>query len=453
MNSEGKFDGFFGEKVECDFDYKPIAFTQEENDYLKEGAKLFCLKSKSYITVEEEISSKGGQGIIYKTSSSYKVIKIYREEYRTKANETKLNLMIEKDLASYGLCWPTDVLYYNNKFVGYIMPYVCGNDLYSLTSNIGRIKRKYPNYNKISQVNLILSFLKQFEYLHNNNILVGDVKLENIMFDSNYKATLIDLDSVQIGRFACEWSTFGYDSPEIISSRGKDKLSERFSGDNKVFVFNQYYKCYYRTLKNEYFAIAVLIYRLLMNGHFPYECGDFGQYFNGDRLSEEEEENLKLCVNFKFAYSNIQSNTNIECKEKELWSNLPSFLKDIFVDCFSLNKRLNPSEWIKVFEKYKAILLDGKISEEAFPDEEIDYNLVKFSLENEHSEKGFVMENVIKKLIRLINDWDLIDLTKEIANALKNQSEFHIYNYKFKLVYNIGILKKVKVSYSVYDGK
>ena len=114
MTNEDKFDGFFGEKVERDFKDEIINFTTEENESLKEGVKLSCLKSRHSIEVGEVISLIGGQGVIYKSNYSDKAIKIYREEYRTKYNEMKLMVMIEKDFSSCGICWPTDILYYKN---------------------------------------------------------------------------------------------------------------------------------------------------------------------------------------------------------------------------------------------------------------------------------------------------------------------------------------------------
>lgn len=438
-----KFDNFFGQKVDYSFSDALIQFSKAEEENIKEDVILDCWKTGFRIRIKDEISASGGQGVVYTSNIDNVVIKIYSPEFRTKYNEKKLQQLVSVSIDNDKICWPQDVLYYNRKFVGFIMPFVRGKNLYSLTTNSRRIMQKYPDYSRTKQIELIIQILKQFKYLHERNILVGDVKLENIMFDENFNITLIDMDSVQAGEFNCETSTPGYDPPEIINFYGNNNIKTKLS--NGTYSFNQYYRQYYRNLDNEYFTLSVLLYRIIMNGQFPYSYMDWGYIDNGDNQYEDVE----LCVNKLFAYSENVKNTNSNCSERQIWSQLPSFLKKCFVNCFSKNVRYSPTQWIKVFEHYLGLLKTKKIAnpecDKAFPENEISYDTVEFSYSKEHEVKGFTMAHAVARLIRHSKSDTLKGYLKEIVQALKQQPQYSIDKYDFVLVYNIGILKKIKI--------
>ena len=63
-----QFDKYFGQKVDYSFlkqdTFLKLSDAEEEN--LKEGAVLRTVKGRKQVVVGEEITSAGGQGIIYK---------------------------------------------------------------------------------------------------------------------------------------------------------------------------------------------------------------------------------------------------------------------------------------------------------------------------------------------------------------------------------------------------
>lgn len=71
-----------------------------------------------------------------------------------------------------------------------------------------------------------------FERLHDQDIVVGDVKPENVMIDDRALATLIDCDSVQVGGHLCTVGSEGFTAPEWIGRRfadgPRDAAADRF---------------------------------------------------------------------------------------------------------------------------------------------------------------------------------------------------------------------------------
>jgi hypothetical protein len=216
-----------------------------------------------------------------------------------------------------------------------------------------------------------------------------------------------------------------------------------------TYAFNLYYRDFYRTLDIESFSISVLIYRFLMNGHFPYDYQDHGKVSDDDIHYNDNE----LCLDHTFAYG-VEPSENPELCEREIWSHLPSFIKEAFVDAFTYNHRYTDDEWIKFFERYRALLTSDELQTrdpecmQAFHGTEIDYNAVSFGLTKTVERSGFVMTHAVGRIVKLIGRKDLLRHVPSIVKALRQQPEFIVDSYKFRLVYNIGVLKKVSCEYA-----
>lgn len=76
----------------------------------------------------------------------------------------------------------------DNMIVGYVQKYISGDTLY---------KTIYKNgiYNEMKT---LLELSKRLEYLHNNDIVVGDLHFNNIMINNNKEPIFIDAESYQI---------------------------------------------------------------------------------------------------------------------------------------------------------------------------------------------------------------------------------------------------------------
>lgn len=440
------FSSYFGQKVDFSFlgANSLIELPLAEEDTLREGAVLRLLKRKKNVVLGQELSSIGGQGIIYRTDDARYVVKIYNKRERTKYAERKLRKMIEFENENSKICWPCDlVLTPSGKFVGFLMPYVKGKNLYSLTTNPTRIARNYPSFSRLTQVEMILDMLNQFKYLHDINVIVGDIKLENVMFDDSFQTTLIDIDSVQVEEFPCVSTTPGYDSPEVILSRGRDRFADKLP-DGK-YAFNTYYRDFYRTMDIERFSLSVLLYRFLMNGSLPYDYRDYGKINSEDK----EYNNNELCIGKQFPYKTNGNNEKVGT-EREIWSHLPSFVKEAFVNTFSKGRRYSDDEWINIFTRYKELLETNKLLDadpdclNPFAKTEINYDSVLFEITKCYEKSGFAMLHAIARIVKATKDESLKLHIIEIAKSLEEYTECKFDKYKFSLVYNIGILKKVK---------
>lgn len=448
------FNNYCGQKIDLGFVNTEIIFSEEDEKELKSNPKNLDFKcgSGSMLRIEEELGS-GGQGTVYTCSHKGFVVKLYKKQFRLESTFRKIQLLVNNNPGSKRLCWPVDIVYYKGKFVGFLMPFVSGKEcVYLTTGNMPKVVMRNKKYTKEKQIDMLLQILKEIDLLHSKNILLGDINTRNIIYDNegDMDITIVDIDSVQIGQFPCVTSTPGYDAPEIVMYRAikNGKVDENIAKEKDKrgnYLFNNYYHNYYRTLKNEYHAIAVLLFEIMTCGCKPYECQEFG--INSDDANDED---IKLCINYEFPYSSIMEKTNNECTRKAIWSHMPSFIKDAFVKTFTGKRRLSPSDWIALFEHYKKLLNDGVISDKdkeaylSFPENEINYKDLMFLAKIEHFDKGFVMSHVVDRVMKLFKDDDLNKYRSEVAKALSHQQSYSIGKYNFTLVYNIGILKKVK---------
>lgn len=455
------FSSYFGQKVDFDFTDGPITFSDEEEEAIKkhpERLDLYCGRGSKIELFDEVANGEGGEGTVYNCSFSGFVVKLYNKEFRKISKQKKIQLLIDNNPGSKRLCWPLDTVLYHGKFIGFLMPFVSGKKLDALERNPKKVMSRFPKYTKEKQIDMIIEILEEVELLHSKTILLGDINTRNIMFDNqgDMGITFVDIDSVQIGQFPCITSSPGYDAPEVIVFRAMkdgtvDEAVAKEKSKEGQYLFNNYYQNFYRTPENEYHALAVLLFRMMTCGASPYDCYDY-EFADPDLINENDED-LHLCICHAFPYSSLEGKTKGTCRNKEIWSHMPSFIKEAFVNTFTGKGRLAPKEWITLFEYYKKLLNEGKIQDAeahlAFADNEIDYSKVYFSLTQSHTEKGFLMRQAVDGVIKQFKDAELNQHLKEVTEALKHQPIYSVGKYNFTLIYNIGILKKVKAESSL----
>jgi hypothetical protein len=82
-----------------------------------------------------------------------------------------------------------------------------------------------------------------------------------------------------------------------------------------------------------------------------------------------------------------------------------------------------------------------------FPERQVNYDAVKFMMTETVEKNGFAMWQAVGRIIKALGNKQLKQRMFEIADILKQKPECVIDNYRFQLVYNIGVLKKVKCEY------
>lgn len=313
-------------------DEKPlqISYIPKENEevYISNGTIMLLNKIAS-----------GGEGTIYKTNTPY-VAKIYKKELITKRKIQKIGLMVSKHLEYDGICFPIDSIYNRNKeFVGYLMKNAEGKEIQKSLFIKPLLQKNFPHWKKIDTVKLAITILKKIQFLHERNIIMGDINPANILVMSPDKVFFVDTDSYQIEDFPCPVGTVNFTAPEI--------QRKHFGG-------------FLRTFGNENFAIATLLFMLMLPGKPPYS-------------QQGGEDPMSNIINMDFSY---RFNDDFNGKAPDgpwrfIWSHLPYKVKECFYNSFSKNgknsvesKRLGVKDWIFVFNNYLYLLDSGKLTEQ-----------------------------------------------------------------------------------------
>lgn len=305
-------------------------------DSVSENDVVFDEQNKS-IRLGEELG-KGGEGSVFATSDAKYVAKIYKKEKVTREKIDKLKLMLSKPIEYEGICYPKAILYnHHRQFVGYLMPKAKGKELRNFLFIPKKVfEMRNPDWKRIDLVKLCLTILDKFAYLHDRNIILGDINPFNILVESAEKVYLVDVDSYQVEGFACPVGTVNYTAPEI---QGKN------------------YKDFLRTFGNEYFAIATLMFNILFLGKSPYS----------QTGGESDTSNIRA-MDFPYNFKEERADNTPKGQWRFIWSNLPYNMKKAFYEtfqkgapCSTEETRMDIYGWEKVLKEYFKNLDSGKL--------------------------------------------------------------------------------------------
>ena len=298
----------------------------------------FVYQGRTPIRLTERIGD-GGEGNVYKTNKNENVVaKIYSDKKMTSRKQSKIEMIIAAGLSIDGVCFPTARLY-NSKgvFVGYLMPKAEGEKLgTSVFRGEKGMKRFFGSWKRSDLVTLAITILSTIKKIHDLGILIGDINGLNILVKSPTEVYFVDTDSFQINEYPCPVGTLDFTAPEI---QGKD------------------YKCILRSVGNENFAIAVLLFRLLMFGESPYaQQGGSGIAHN---ISTG---------NFSFPLKGKGNNKMPKGDWICFWSHLPDKLQEIFYRTFRKGETMYDESvrpgvevWLKELTIYLRQLNDGTL--------------------------------------------------------------------------------------------
>lgn len=298
----------------------------------------FVYQGRTPIRLTKKLGD-GGEGIVYKTNKSENVVaKIYFKNKLTSHRQAKIDKIIAAGLSIEGVCFPTEHLY-NSKggFIGYLMPKAEGEKLgISVFRGEKGMKKFFGNWSRSDLVTLAVTILSTIKNIHDLGILIGDINGLNILVKSPTEVYFVDTDSFQINEYPCPVGTMEFTAPEI---QGKD------------------YKYFLRSIGNENFAIAVLLFKLLMFGESPYAQQ------GGSGIAH----NISL-GDFSFPFKDKGNNKMPEGDWGSFWSYLPEKLREIFYRTFRkgetmYDERMRPDVevWLKELSVYLRQLNDGTL--------------------------------------------------------------------------------------------
>lgn len=302
-----------------------------------EGSNV--LTSKGSIKLTKELGS-GGEAIVYLTNTPY-VAKIYKNDNITKRKYEKIKLMLSKNINCSGICYPVEIIYNSkNEFVGYLMPQAKGQELQkSVFGPKPLFLKKFPDWKKRDTVELCVTILGKIKYLHDRNIIMGDINPANILVVSPKEVYFVDTDSYQVEDFPCPVGTNNYTAPEIQRKHFSDFL---------------------RTRGNENFAVATLLFMIMLPGKPPYS----------QQGGEDPISNI-IKMDFSYPFGDNSNKKTPDGPWRYIWSHLTYELKEAFYNTFrkdgsySLKKnRLSVDEWLSKFRHYLELLDSGKFAQQ-----------------------------------------------------------------------------------------
>lgn len=226
---------------------------------------------KSYQLAEKPFSS-GGEGDIYGiTSMPGGVVKVYHADRVTQELEEKLLVMYRhppsREIFAQ-IAWPVDVVYdTNGAFRGFVMLRL------NITHELSAIYAYPPKKNISHKAKIIIAqnICAVISEIHKAGFVFGDFNPKNIGIDLNTcRVAFLDTDSYHIvdgsHTYRCNVCLDGYVAPELLKKCEPYKTDAYAQAPLPTF-----------TQETDNFALAIHIFRLLMNGYTP---------FNGIRESE-----------------------------------------------------------------------------------------------------------------------------------------------------------------------
>ena len=306
-----------------------ISYSPKENDYIidNNGKKHRLIK---------QIGRTGGEGSVYLTDSNL-ICKIYKKEKTTLFRKEKINLLIKHKIKIKNVCLP-ELIAYNtkNEFVGYLMLPAKGNELKTSIFIPPLLKQKFPNWNRIQLAKVGLNILEKVKALHSHNIIIGDINPSNILVENENNIYFIDTDSFQIESYPCSVGMVPYTKPKHHGKR---------------------YESYLRTKNDDMFALATLLFQLMLPGKLPYSYSGGGS----------EKENMRP-ENFPYkCYDGKGYNNAPDGQWVYIWSHLPRKLKILFCKVFKKDENININEFIKEMRSYIHQLSQGHQTTDIFP--------------------------------------------------------------------------------------
>jgi DNA-binding helix-hairpin-helix protein with protein kinase domain len=228
--------------------------------------KLTCRSGKNYIIAQQPFAKGGEGGIFDITNYGGYVAKIYYEV--SDELEKKIIHMYDKkpsvEVRSQ-IAWPEDTLYSNGKFCGFV-----SNKL-SITDELKDIY-KYPSVQPISvrqKLVIAMKICDVIKAVHEAGYVFGDFNPRNIGVNiQSGMVAFFDTDSYHIvldkkfnSAYRCKVCLDGYVAPELLIKISQENLVDRVYELATLDTFTQH---------TDNFALAIHIFKLMMNGYFPF---------------------------------------------------------------------------------------------------------------------------------------------------------------------------------------
>jgi hypothetical protein len=271
-------------------------------------------KKYGYLRLDYSYKFEGGEGMIVKTYHGL-FAKIYNKKHLNYTNYKKLQTMLKMDINRYNIAWPLDIIYSDNNFVGYLMKEIPE----SKTLDMVLEHEKFAGLRPKEIFGLARTFLETIHYLHQRDVIIGDLKPDNIIYVSPNELYFVDTGSFQIEDYACPVGLSQYTKRDIGFQELKEKL---------------------RTIDDEYYPINYILFQFFIRmspTENPFSIdNDYGQ---------------KQEFYYPLTISNRDLARFPNRKDLERWAKLPHIFREKLYYYFTEYKITDISEWIHLLDK------------------------------------------------------------------------------------------------------
>lgn len=209
--------------------------------------------------------SSGTEGEIYEIKGMPKVLaKIYKAETLSgrgsSSTRSKIEYMCLNSIQHIqrgvrpAFAWPLEPLFSNGRFAGCVIPKIAGMESIISAYTQPFQKSLFPRYTWRYAASIARNLAAATAFLHAQNVIKGDWNPKDILVDGSCILAFVDCDSFDLslrasGKYKCvvEWPDTL--APEL---QGKNPFTAKF------------------TKESDCFALAVLIFQLLMEGFHPF---------------------------------------------------------------------------------------------------------------------------------------------------------------------------------------
>ena len=296
----------------------------------------------SILSLGPEIA-RGGEGTIHTiVGKPQYVAKIFHKPSDEK--DQKLRAMLANpphddtlQMGHVSIAWPTErILDDDGKCTGFIMPYIDRQNSFPLIKIYNpRNRRELPlNFTWQYLLRMAKNLAIMLAELHKYGYVVGNLNESNVLVTGTALVTLVGCDSLQVprprktgsnetpGYFLCPVGKPEYTSPEL---QGQDFSSVERSPDH------------------DNFALAVLLFLLLMEGRHP-----FASTWDGEGISPTTTQNIQ---NNSFPY--VRSSRLKMSKNALPLEILPPDVQKLMIQCFAQqhNTHASPMAVVRAFLK------------------------------------------------------------------------------------------------------
>lgn len=276
--------------------------------------------------------ARGGEGTIYETGHG-RVAKIYHPGALTRTTLEKLELMTKARPSISEVCWPEAVLRDGSGApVGFLMPAADGFPLDVSVFKKPLLEKKLPDWTRLNLVRLAAKVADTVGALHAAGLILGDINPNNIMVTPAGKVTFVDLDSAQVGDHPCPVGMINFTRPE--------HHGEPFGS-------------FLRTTTDDLFALAVMIFMILVPGKPPYSHEGGG----------DPGENIRK-RHFPYPSKNRSVDGIPDGPWRFIWSHLSYNVKETFVAAFVREELPTPRDWVTTLKRYETAISKGGMDPE-----------------------------------------------------------------------------------------